>query len=381
MITVVTGEPRSGTSLMMSVLKELGCDILGEKFPNEKRKDHKRMERARYLNPEGFWEVPRIVSAGARKKEWLDMLQGKTIKMICRAMLRTPREIVNEMDKVIFCARNPREVMQSQTKLVSSVMAVVKDEWKYTPEISKIDYTRYKASIGRYCLAANDAGLWDRTLVVDYYDMLFDTENQIKKICDHLELPYEYEVMYYKDGECFEEFIDNIKNASSLIRSDLYRSNMAKEYDKLALDLYRSIKEKKFDKVEKPIKKYIEKIRLKKIRWLDDTEFKTWVIGGWDLHRSLITNNKGVRDNLQATAKINSLPIRDCMHYNPTGEEYTIRRVKELPDLTRTKIKCKHSFFHRENVDNRPDEVTREVCYNCWQGYLIKRSQESLEQN
>jgi hypothetical protein len=382
MITVVTGEPRSGTSLMMNILKTLGCDILGSQFPSiEKGAGKEQIKRSLELNPDGFWEVPGLVARGGRKatpEDLLKMLSGKTVKLISRALLQTPREVIEKIDKIIFCSRNPREVMQSQTRLVSNVMVATpnSEDWKYTPEITKINYTKYKESVGRFILAAENSNLWDKILVVDYHDMMFDTEEQIKRICDYLELPYDIETYYYKDGEIMDYQDSPFDNAKSLIKKELYRSKQVKEYDKLALDIYKSLKNKEFDKIRKSIKKFISNSNLKNTRWLDDTEFKTWVIGGWDLYKSLITNNKGVRDKLQATAKINSLPIRDCMHYDPTGEEYTIMRVKQLPDLTRTKIKCSHSFFFLKDNKERPTQVTRETCYNCWQRFLIKRSQE-----
>ena len=377
---IVTGEPRSGTSLMMNTLKTLGCDILGSKFPHEGRKteDSKRIERSIELNPEGFWEVSGLVATGGRRSnvDLLSLLEGKTVKLITRAILNIPKEIIDN-SKIIFCLRNPREIMKSQTRLVSNIMVTDgsgSDDWKYTPEVTKIDYTRYKSTVGRFLVTAKNHDLWDKILVVDYQDMMYDTENQIKRICEYLEIPYDREINYYKDGETIEFFDPLLYNSTKLIRKDLYRSTEVSEYDGLAMDLYKSIKNKKIDnKIEKKVKKFVADLQIRNVKWLDDTEFKTWTIGGWDLHKSLITNNRGIRDKLQASAKINSLPINDCTYYNPTGEKYTIRRVKELSDLTRTKIKCNHSFFFMNDDVERPSEVTREVCYSCWQKYLINK--------
>ena len=36
---IVTGDPRSGTSLTMQMVKELGVEVLGEKFPQEKQEE------------------------------------------------------------------------------------------------------------------------------------------------------------------------------------------------------------------------------------------------------------------------------------------------------------------------------------------------------
>jgi len=356
---IVTGEPRSGTSLMMNILKNLGYEILGNKFPLDGKKiDKKREERSLYLNPDGFWEVPGIVIKGISNEEFLKKTDGKAIKLVCRALLQTPKEIIDQIDKIIFCARNPREIMQSQTKLVSSIKVASKSGWKFAPELSKINYTNYKLSVGRFILEANKIELWNKILVVNYNDMLFSTEEQLEKICDFLNIPLKKEV-------------------SKIVKKDLYRSRLVKENDKLALDIYKSVLTKDFTKVEKKIKKFLINTWIKNTRWLDDTEYKTWVIAGWDLHKSLKTNNKNVRDKLVFSAKRNSLPTK-CIFYNPSGREYTIRRVRQLPDLTRSKIKCEEPIFFREEnseiVLKKPrGEVTRERCFNCWQNKKIKK--------
>lgn len=339
MSIIVTGEPRSGTSLMMNVLSFLGCDVMGNKFP--KRKDPKKKERVQYLNPDGFWELP-IVSRGIKED-----IGNKTIKMICRGVLNTPKEVIDTFDKVIFCLRDPREVVKSQRKLISGIMVSKKNDWAFSPEFSKTSYRKYNLNVGMYFLAANRLGLWDRTLIVDYEDMVFDSQNQIMRICNFLELPYNDE-------------------AIKLIRRDLYRSTPVEKSDELSIELYGAIKNRKFDAIEESIKNFIEDVRLKNIKWLDDTEFKTWVMGSRKLYKSLESNNKGVLDKLKKTASIKALPT-DCCYYDNSGERYLVKRY-ELPDLIRTKIKC--------SKDNK--EVTREICYKCWQRSLISQVSQNL---
>ena len=74
---IVSGEPRSGTSLMMETLRLLGLDIWGEEQPGEKRRETARQktgreetfeekiqrEKAVDMN-EKFWEIGGLVMRG-----------------------------------------------------------------------------------------------------------------------------------------------------------------------------------------------------------------------------------------------------------------------------------------------------------------------------
>lgn len=129
---VVTGLPRSGTSLMMSILKDLGVPILGERF-FENIEDERRAERTKYLNPEGFYEVRNVVGRGIVKGYEENV--GKAIKIVVPGILHTDPEAI---EKVIFCLRNPLEILNSQKKLISGIEIYTDDGLKYSSEVSKI---------------------------------------------------------------------------------------------------------------------------------------------------------------------------------------------------------------------------------------------------
>jgi len=342
---IVTGEPRSGTSLMMRIVDSLGLEIAGEKHAGTKRpnRSKKRQERAEYLNPEGFWEVPGIVSRGMKTEEQIEKYKDKVIKIVTNGLSGTVQPAIDKIDKIIFCLRHPREVAFSQQKLVSGVEVSKESGWEFSPENTQIDLGKYVMSVGGYILRSTKRDLWDKTLVVEYEDLITNGWSEIKKISNFLEVPYNPET-------------------KNLIRKDLYRSVKVPEVDELADNIYRCVKVKKFDEVIEPIKQFINEKRIKNRQWLDDTEYETWTISGWALHKSLITNNNNVRDKLVGSAYSRSLPTQ-CNHYDPTGEEYTIERVEQLGPLTRTKIKC----------SDKKEEVTRELCFNCWQQILMGR--------
>jgi len=340
---VVTGEPRSGTSLMMRIVNSLGLEIAGKQNPQNKKLSEKRKERAKYLNPEGFWEVPGVVSRGIRTEEQLKEYEHKAIKIITWGLSNTVKPAIDKIDKIIFCLRSPREIVVSQQKLVSNIEVATEDGWQFSPENTKIDFKKYIMSVGGYILKSSETDLWNKTLVVDYEELINGGWGQIKRISNFLEVPYNPE-------------------SKNLIKKELYRSIKVPHINDLAEEIYNSIKIKNFSKVLKPIREYVKEKIIEKTRWIDDTEYRTWVIAGWDLHKSLATNNNGVKDKLVDSARHRYLPT-ECEYYNPTGEEYTIDRVEQLGPLTRTKIKCEY----------KKEEVTREQCFNHWQTILMQR--------
>ncbi|MCE9556690.1 MAG: hypothetical protein K8T91_25350, partial [Planctomycetes bacterium] len=123
-IVVVTGDPRSGTSLMMQTLRALGVPVAGEEFPGDGRRGDDGKARARELNPGGFWEVPGVVMRGL--SDPMPYL-GQAIKIISPGVLRTPKENVF---RYILCLRDPTSVAQSQTKLETGVKVAGAAGWQ-----------------------------------------------------------------------------------------------------------------------------------------------------------------------------------------------------------------------------------------------------------
>ena len=99
MITIVSGLPRSGTSLMMRMLEAGGMRIV---------KDDIR--KADEDNPHGYYEFEKV----KRIKEdssWLDTTHGKVFKMVSMLLFNLP---ANKDYKIIFMKRNMHEMLTSQ---------------------------------------------------------------------------------------------------------------------------------------------------------------------------------------------------------------------------------------------------------------------------
>ena len=99
-ITVVTGLPRSGTSLMMQTLNTLGLNTKGTSELWHRQKTKLGRDRAEYLNPKGFYEIPGIVTKGIRFDKLAELFYNKTIKIILNGLIRTD---LKHIDKILFC--------------------------------------------------------------------------------------------------------------------------------------------------------------------------------------------------------------------------------------------------------------------------------------
>ncbi len=116
-IVVVSGLPRSGTSMAMQMLQAGGLSLVtdGVREPSED-------------NPNGFYELERVKELKSEAgKSWLDVAQGKGIKIVSYLLKDLP---ATRNYKVLFMRRNLDEVLVSQSKMMerNSVERDVADE-------------------------------------------------------------------------------------------------------------------------------------------------------------------------------------------------------------------------------------------------------------
>jgi hypothetical protein len=103
-ITIVSGLPRSGTSMMMQVLEAGGLPAL---------KDDVRV--ADEDNPKGYYEFERVKQI-AQDQAWLQDAQGRVVKMVSALLLQLPNTYTY---KVVFMRRKMQEVLASQKAMLS----------------------------------------------------------------------------------------------------------------------------------------------------------------------------------------------------------------------------------------------------------------------
>ncbi|NIR50324.1 sulfotransferase [candidate division KSB1 bacterium] len=102
-ITVVSGLPRSGTSMMMKMLEAGGLEILTD-----------NLRTADADNPKGYYEFEAVKQLD-KSKDWLKHAEGKVVKVISQLLKELPP---NYTYKVIFMRRKMDEVLASQKKML-----------------------------------------------------------------------------------------------------------------------------------------------------------------------------------------------------------------------------------------------------------------------
>lgn len=102
-VIVVSGLPRSGTSLMMRMLQAGGVPLLT---------DGQRTADAN--NPHGYFEYE-PVRALKRDASWLPQARGKAIKIISELLPALPPQIAY---RVLFMRRDMQEVLASQRQML-----------------------------------------------------------------------------------------------------------------------------------------------------------------------------------------------------------------------------------------------------------------------
>ena len=104
-ITVVSGLPRSGTSMMMSMLEAGGVPILTD-----------NVRTADEDNPKGYYEFERVKQI-EHDWAWLADAPGKAVKIISELLMRLP-EAAPYRFKVIFMRRHMAEILASQRQML-----------------------------------------------------------------------------------------------------------------------------------------------------------------------------------------------------------------------------------------------------------------------
>ena len=103
-IIVVTGLPRSGTSLMMQILQSIGIRIFTD---NQRRPDTS--------NPKGYFEHE-LVKTIENDSSWITDAKGKAIKIVSPLLIYLPKDYNY---KVIFMNRDFNELILSQEKMLT----------------------------------------------------------------------------------------------------------------------------------------------------------------------------------------------------------------------------------------------------------------------
>lgn len=164
MITIVSGIPRSGTSLMMQMMAAGGMPVLtdGQRSADDN-------------NPRGYFEVESVKSL-ARNQDVLTQAEGKVVKVISSLLPSLPKDFAY---RVIFMCRPLEEVVASQNRMLERLGKEVPT----TPNAAVISaFQEHVKKIRSWLTLQSNISV----LYVDYLAVLQFPEEQARRICDFL---------------------------------------------------------------------------------------------------------------------------------------------------------------------------------------------------
>ena len=155
-IVIVSGLPRSGTSLMMQMLHKGGVKVLTD----ENRK-------ADVSNPKGYFEYDPVMSIH-KDNSWLELAQNKSVKVVAPLLkFLSPKYRY----KVIFMNRDLSEIIKSQQKMIGKNTDVLplKLFEAYQKQLKQVEIWKNKEPSVEI-------------IYLDYKDVLNQTEQIIEKV-------------------------------------------------------------------------------------------------------------------------------------------------------------------------------------------------------
>jgi len=159
-ITIVSGLPRSGTSMMMQMLAAGGILPLAD-----------NIRQADEDNPRGYYEFERVKQV-EKDTSWLDDAEGKVVKMVYRLLYDLPAD---RQYRVVFMTRNLDEVIASQQVMLERHGKATDD--LDGPRLADV-YRRQLEQI----MAWLDSQFNFSVLTVDYRDVLADSKGIVQQL-------------------------------------------------------------------------------------------------------------------------------------------------------------------------------------------------------
>ena len=181
-VIIVSGLPRSGTSMMMRMLEAGGIKVVTDNF-----------RKADLDNPKGYYEFEKVKKI-KEDASWIDACRGKVVKMVSMLLYDLPDD---RTYKVVFMKRKMEEILQSQQKMLDrlkkeSVDSDQKMAERYEKHLKEIDnWLEKKSNI--------------EVLYVHYNEVIEDPQRNIERL------------------NVFFENTLQIDNMKSVIDRNLYR--------------------------------------------------------------------------------------------------------------------------------------------------------------
>ena len=178
-VTIVTGLPRSGTSLMMQIMERTSLPILSD---GHREKD--------INNPEGYYELE-AVKGIVKNNSFLKDAEGKVVKIVTPLPLFLDKALNY---RVLFMRRDIEEILHSQEKMLGKDQSSEREKFKTIYELHlKKTYTFFESNKIPFI------DVW-------YKELIQEPELEISKMINFL------------------NFKASIPNLIECIKKDLYRN-------------------------------------------------------------------------------------------------------------------------------------------------------------
>src|SRR5215213_6218141 len=166
-IVVVSGLPRSGTSMMMRMLAEGGVPILTDE-----------LRCADEDNPKGYFELEVVKQLKEGNVTWLREANGKAAKIISALLEYLPGKY---QYKIIFMERDPKETLVSQKKMLDHRGQLS----RLTDEEMEQQFQQHLAALKPWLIRQPNM----EVLYVNYNKLVKDPEPYCENIAQFLDLP------------------------------------------------------------------------------------------------------------------------------------------------------------------------------------------------
>ena len=162
-IVVVSGLPRSGTSLMVQMLDQGGLSVLTD-----------QQRTADVDNPRGYYEFE-LVKRMKSDTSWLPEARGKVVKVVSALLYDLP---VGEQYRIVFMQRDLDEVIASQEKMLERRGRPIPPREKVKAAF-ELHLERLFEWLGRQPHMP--------LLTVSYNDLMSDARRQSQRVCEFLD--------------------------------------------------------------------------------------------------------------------------------------------------------------------------------------------------
>jgi hypothetical protein len=160
-IVIVSGLPRSGTSMMMKMLEAGGVPPLTD-----------NLRTADTDNPKGYYEFERVKKMPEGDLAWVAEAEGKTVKVITELLRYLPPD---HHYKIIFMRRSMSEILASQKEML---VRSGKPTDKVSDEKLAEMYEKHLAKVESWLAQQPNCAV----LYTHYNDLLSDPRPQAERI-------------------------------------------------------------------------------------------------------------------------------------------------------------------------------------------------------